>query len=109
MTDKSADRIRGSFACKGYYVNHHENKSHSRKMRLEINQQWIANAKTARKWRAPEQNIQLRLRENTSLRSGGCETGITLTIEQAKQLAEMLSHAIYYALPDIRGLAGRSE
>ncbi len=109
MTDKSAGRIRGSFACKGYYVNHHEKNSHSRTMRLEINQQWIADAKTARKWRAPKQNIQIRLRENTSLRSGGCETGITLTVEQAKQLTEILLHAIYYALPDIRGLGRQGE
>jgi hypothetical protein len=109
MTDKSADRTRVSFACKGYYVNHHEKNSHSRKMRLEIKQQWIADAKTAKTWRAPEQSLRIRLRENSSLRSGGCETGITLTIEQAKQLAEILLHAIYYALPDIQGLGGRGE
>ena len=109
MTEKSADRGRASIVGSGYYVNHQETNSHSRKMRLEINQQWIADAKTARRWRAPRQNIQIRLREKTSLRSGGCETGITLTIEQAKQLTEILLHTIYYALPDFRGLGWRGE
>ena len=87
-------KSRGSFVGKGHYVNHHEPNEHPKKMRLELNLQ-----STAVMGSKMKSCMQIRIRENTSMHSGGVETGITLTIEQAKELTDILLDAIHYVIP----------
>jgi len=99
---------RQGFTGEGYYLNHHEKKSHSGQMRFELNLQTL-DKNAAKKFGVPMENIQIRMRENTPLRTGGCEIGMTLTIEQAKELVDVLLDGLFYDLPDIREILKRGR
>jgi hypothetical protein len=88
----------------GYYMNHHSVKtSHESRMRLELKLHSVVDDKTAKKLRCPAVSIFLTLREDTPYTKGGCETGIELTLEQAKELFAVLLDITEYVVPECRG------
>ena len=83
----------------GYYLNHGEKESHREPMRIEANlQTGFAQEPDG----IPADTVWLRIREDTPMSSGGCETGIRLTIQEADKLLSALLDIIHYVLPERR-------
>lgn len=49
------------------------------------------------------EHVVIRLREDTPQSTGGCETCITLSIEEADRLAMSLLQFIHYTVDELRG------
>lgn len=99
MNEKEAKTIRAP----GHYLNHLERTSNPGPMRIDVNLGYGKDATGAVQVSADANDrVWIRIREDTPPSTGGCETAICLSIEEADRLHSRLLDLIHYALPERR-------
>ena len=104
LENKDMSESKIDIRAEGYFLNHLEKNSQRCVMRLEGNLQKGIEHLSLDAESTSDECVWIRIRENTPMSTGGCETGIRLSIEEADRLLTSLLEIIHYTLPEVRKL-----